>query len=135
MRLDLWPQGSEAEQGAEIAAFFQGTEKLVVAVFVCEHAPEAICGFLELSVRNYAEGCSGPTPYVEGWFVEADVRRQGVGGALMRVAEAWAVEHGYRELASDAELDNDQSLRAHESLGFEEVVRAVHYRKALPSRA
>ena len=52
----------------------------------------------------------------------------------MRAAEAWAVEHGFQELASDVEFENGVGLRAHEALGFHEVVRAVHFRKPLQRR-
>jgi aminoglycoside 6'-N-acetyltransferase I len=69
--------------------------------------------------------------YLEGWYVDPDVRRQGVGAALVRAAEAWAREHGYREFASDALLENVESQRAHVALGFAEVERVVLYRKVL----
>ena len=49
----------------------------------------------------------------------------------MRAAEAWARERGYRELSSDALLDNLPSQEAHVALGFGEVERSVKYRKAL----
>jgi aminoglycoside 6'-N-acetyltransferase I len=90
-----------------------------------------LAGFLELSVRSYAEGCTGPVPYVEGWHVDADVRRQGVGRALVARAEAWARERGYTEIASDTEVERAHSIRAHRALGFEEVERIVVFRKAL----
>jgi aminoglycoside 6'-N-acetyltransferase I len=50
---------------------------------------------------------------------------------LVRAGEVWARRCGYRELASDALSENTVSQRAHESLGFSEVERAVRYRKAL----
>jgi aminoglycoside 6'-N-acetyltransferase I len=59
------------------------------------------------------------------------VRRQGVGAALVRAAEAWARARGYRDLASDALLDNLPSHEAHVALGFGEVERSVKYRKVL----
>ena len=70
-------------------------------------------------------------PYVEGWWVDADARRQGVGAALVRAAEAWSRERGFTEMASDVLLDNDGSHAAHRALGFAEVERVVLYRKAL----
>ncbi|HBY98328.1 MAG: GNAT family N-acetyltransferase [Ardenticatenaceae bacterium] len=133
MRGFLWPEAAEAEHAADIDAFLRGPSEaeLVLAVFVCERAPGGLCGFLELSVRSYAEGCTGAAPYVEGWYVDPDVRGQGIGRALMEAAEQWARERGYTELASDAELENRASHEAHRALGFEEVERAVHFRKAL----
>jgi aminoglycoside 6'-N-acetyltransferase I len=72
-----------------------------------------------------AEGCeSRPCPYIEGWWVAPDLRRTGVGRALIAAVESWCTAHGYTELASNVELDNDISLQAHAALGFEPVCRA-----------
>src|SRR4051812_2182105 len=101
------------------------------AVFVCEREDGGLCGMLELSLRNYAEGCEGETPYVESWYVDAGVRGTGVGARLMRAAEEWARGRGYTEMASDTLLDNHASERAHLALGFEVVERAIHFRKVL----
>ena len=49
----------------------------------------------------------------------------------MDAAEEWARGHGCLEMASDALIDNDPSLKAHEALGFEVVDRCVHFRKSL----
>src|SRR5262249_58795557 len=72
-----------------------------------------------------------PVGYVEGWFVDADLRRQGVGRRLLEAAEQWATAHGCKEMASDAQMENEVSLAAHQALGFEESSRAVHLRKRL----
>jgi aminoglycoside 6'-N-acetyltransferase I len=117
-----------------VDAFFGGVtceELLPSEVFVCERGTGGLAGFLELSVRNYAEGCEGAAPYIESWYVDPDVRGRGLGRALMAAAEEWARAHDYRELASDTELSNEASQRAHRALGFEEVERSVHFRKPL----
>ena len=49
----------------------------------------------------------------------------------MRASELWAVENGYSEMASDTELDNEVSLKAHLTLGYEEVERQICFRKRL----
>ena len=69
--------------------------------------------------------------YVEGWYVDADLRGKGIGRALMARSEAWAKKMGFTELASDAELENDASIRAHGALGFRETFRLVHFVKSL----
>ena len=52
-------------------------------VFVWERSDGGLGGFASLSLRPWAEGCdSTPVPYVEGWWVAPDLRRQGVGRAL-----------------------------------------------------
>jgi aminoglycoside 6'-N-acetyltransferase I len=87
---------------------------------------------LELSLRPYADGCdSSPVPFIEGWYVAEDARRGGIGGALVKAAEEWALDNGYTEIASDALLENIESERAHKALGFEEVERAIRFRKEL----
>lgn len=136
MRHALWPDETLAAHAAEIAAFFAGTQAEPQGVLVAEasylgEAPEAV-GFAELSLRAYAEGCeTSPVGYLEGWYVDPDVRRRGIGAALVRAGEEWARGRGYSELASDALLDNVTSHRAHEAIGFVEVERAVRYRKSL----
>lgn len=131
LRSALWPS-PRADHTAEIDSFLaalpEGRPPLA-AVLVCEDSGGRLTGFLELSVRDYAEGCAGPAPYVEGWYVDREARRRGVGHGLLRAAERWAREHGYSELASDTELDNLISYEAHLAFGFEEVERAIHFRK------
>ena len=130
----LYPEYPEAEHAPAVDAFLTGAphpELQPAAVFVAERPGGGLAGFLELSVRNYAEGCTSWTPYVESWYVDPDVRGQGVGRSLMRAAEAWARGHGYSELASDALLENEASHRAHRALGFSMVETTVHFRKEL----
>jgi aminoglycoside 6'-N-acetyltransferase I len=85
-----------------------------------------LAGFLE------AEGCSSsPVAYIEGWYVDPDHRRCGVGTALVRAAEEWARGLGLSEIASDTEVDNTLGHQAHVSLGYQDVKRIVCYRKPL----
>jgi aminoglycoside 6'-N-acetyltransferase I len=114
----------------EIEEFFAG-HSAMAAVFIAESDGEPI-GFIELGLRNYAEGCrTSPVAYVEGLYVEADYRRRKVGQALVRVGESWAKAQGHRELASDALIENDKSFAAHKAYGFAEVERIVCFRKSL----
>ena len=132
--LALHPELPEAAHVPSIDAYLSGgaiDELVPSAVFVAERPNGHLGGFLELSIRNYAEGCSGDTPYLESWFVDEDLRGTGVGRALVEAAEQWARERGFSELASDALLDNGLSHAAHEALGFEVVERIVVFRKGL----
>lgn len=89
-------------------------------------------GFAEISLREFAEGClTSPVGYLEGWYVEPSARGRGVGGALVRAGEDWAREQGCTEFASDADIGNTTSIRAHESLGFEPVADVRCFRKQL----
>ena len=72
-----------------------------------------------------------PVGYIEGWYVNPDLRQAGWGRALVQAAEAWARSRGYAEIASDCLLENEVSLRAHTALGFEETERLIHFRKPL----
>jgi aminoglycoside 6'-N-acetyltransferase I len=102
------------------------------AVFVAARGDGRLGGFVEAGWRSYAEGCDGsPAPYVEAWYVDADLRRGGVGGALIAAVEEWARAHGASELASDALIENEVSIAAHKRLGFVELERVVCFRKVI----
>ncbi|MEP6692104.1 MAG: GNAT family N-acetyltransferase [Gemmatimonadaceae bacterium] len=102
------------------------------AVFIAERDDGSPCGFVEVGTRAYADGCdTSPVGYIEAWYVDADVRRGGHGRALLAAAEAWARAQGYREMASDALLDNTVSHEAHVRNGYAEVDRVVQFRKSL----
>lgn len=134
LRAALWPEADAAELRAEVEAFFLGEvpPTLIAAVFLAESGQGTLVGMLELSLRPYADGCeSSPAPFIEGWYVAPRSRRQGVGAALVKVAEDWALAQSYTEMASDALLENTISERAHKALGFDEVERAIRFRKEL----
>ncbi len=129
MRRRLWPHQSDAEHLHDMVAWLAQPESVV---FVAPHPEGRLVGFAEVGTRSVADSCeTSPVAYLEGWYVDPDARRQGIGAALVRAAEAWARGRGLREFASDAELENIESQRAHEALGFTEVERSVLYRKVL----
>jgi aminoglycoside 6'-N-acetyltransferase I len=127
MRAALY--GEDPSLQPEIEAFFAGHSPLAVVFIAEDRVP---VGFVELGLRNYAEGCrTSPVAYVEGLYVAADYRRRKIGQSLIRAAEDWAKEHGHVELASDALIENHTSLVAHQSYGFAEVERIICFRKEL----
>lgn len=135
LRAALWPESPVEEHASELAPIlagkFPGILPLAIFVFQADDGP--LLGFLEASLRSYADGCNPthPVGYVEGWYVVESARHQGIGAALVRAAEDWARSQGCTELASDAALHNHASQRAHEALGFKLAARAVLYRKSL----
>lgn len=135
LRVLLWPEGSIEEHLRELAEVLatgmNGT--LPMAILVAEDANGLLLGFLEVGMRSHADGCDSARPvgYVEGWFVHESHRNLGVGRELMLAAEEWARARGCSEMASDALIDNDQSHRAHQAMGFQIVDRCVLFRKAL----
>jgi aminoglycoside 6'-N-acetyltransferase I len=132
MRRALWPDIARDPNREK-----QDTERWLArhdaTVFVFDREDhDRLGGFLEAGERAFADGCdTQPVGYIEGWFVDADLRGQGIGRTLMTAAEQWAKARGYRELASDAQLEAAQSQAAHVQLGFTEVERAVRYKKLL----
>ena len=129
MRLALWPDHTAEEHRAEMNEILLDTDQ---SIFVAVRPGGGLCGFLEASIHVNTYGTeTSPVGYIEGWYVDADVRRQGVGGMLVKAAEAWTVERGFREIASDCEIDNLTSLQAHLALGDDEVERLIHFHKVL----
>jgi aminoglycoside 6'-N-acetyltransferase I len=143
MRRLLWADPAEDHEG-EVAAFL---EKVVISatgsalledsvVFVIDRGDGNLGGFLEATIRTYAEGCSSDrVAYIEGWYVDADLRQQGYGKQLIEAAETWARSLGLLEMASDCLLENQVSYQAHRALGFEEVDRIICFRKDLEMEA
>jgi aminoglycoside 6'-N-acetyltransferase I len=132
LRAALWPEEDADHLAHETVQHFAGALTPPQIVLVAEAANGRLVGMIELSLRPYAEGCaSSPVPFVEGWYVAAEARHQGVGRRLIEAAEDWARIRGFKEIGSDALLDNAMSHAAHAALGFEEVERIVCFRKAL----
>ena len=134
LRRRLWPDESEEEHRSEARAILAGVPRstLPLVVFVADHESKTI-GFVEVGLRSHADGCDATRPvgFIEGWYVDAEHRRCGIGRALLRAAEAWCQEQGCSEVASDTWADNETSQLAHVALGFEVVDRCVHFRKTL----
>jgi aminoglycoside 6'-N-acetyltransferase I len=132
LRRALWPEGSEAEHREEIDQFFAGAAPEPLAVLLAEDGAGCPVGFADLAIRAHAEGCcTDQVAYLEGWFVVPKARRHGVGRALIAAADEWGRSRGCRELASDAQADNEVSTAAHRALGFTEVGLVRCFRKNL----
>ena len=130
LRQALWPNASRARLGAEAGEYREAPHTHVV--FVVARPDGRLSGFAELRLRSQADGCSSsPVAYLEGWYVEPDMRKLGAGRALVTAAENWARERGCQEFASDSYLDNEDARAAHRALGFEERRPIVQFRKRL----
>jgi len=129
LRQLLWPYSDPGQLRAEMERMLGNP---LEPAFVAVRPDSSLGGFLEAGLRKYADGCStSPVGYIEGWYVDEDLRRQGVGARLVRAAEEWSREQGCTEMGSDTWLDNDLSISAHLSLGYEECERLVHFCKKL----
>ena len=128
LRRELWPQCSRQRHLLEIEQVLASSG--VVALACVRGEP---VGFAEVSLRHdhVEEATITPIPYLEGWYVAKSHRRQGIGTALVAFVEQWSREHGFQEIASDAESANLGSRRMHLRLGFREGTSTVHFIKAL----
>jgi aminoglycoside 6'-N-acetyltransferase I len=130
LRSALWPDLDAQTQRSEMANWLARSDAVVF--FAVRPDGAGLAGFAEVGARSFADGCeTSPVAYLEGWYVDVDMRRRGLGRALVQAAETWARAQGFREFASDAELDNVESQRAHVAIGFPEVGRSVLYLKKL----
>ena len=129
MRADLWPEARPGEHAREVTELLAAGPTDRGTTLVAEDGNGELLGFVEMSVRNYAEDCdTDRVGYCEGWYVKPAYRRSGAGRALMAAGIEWARSRGGTEFASDALLDNNVSHAAHRALGFEEVVRIVCFK-------
>ena len=130
LRTLLWDEADEDDHRAEMVDIIEHPDSQLVAVADCGNG--RLAGFLEASIRSFAEDCeTDNVGYLEGWYVDDDYRQHGIGRELVKFAETWASQHGCSEMASDAEVGNEISLQVHERLGYAETSRLVHLRKEL----
>ena len=132
MRQALWPEFETDYHPREVADYFAGKLPMPLEVLLAVDDTGAAVGFVELSIRPYAEDCeTDRVAYLEGWYVEPGHRRRGIGAALVAASEVWARAQGCTEFASDALLDNTISAEAHRALGFVETVQIRCFKKVL----
>jgi aminoglycoside 6'-N-acetyltransferase I len=129
MRHELWPDVEPEDLLREMERILADPQ---MPVFVIERANGKLGGFVETGTRKYADGCeTSPVGYLEGWWVDEDLRGKGLGKALIVTAENWARAQGLHEMASDTWLENEVSIAAHLKMGYEEYERLVHFAKTL----
>lgn len=129
MRQALWPDDAVQDLADDMQTWLQGQGCVVL---VAERQNGGLRGFLEVAIRPCnVHGAVGQFGYFEGWYVDPDVRRLGIGKSLVEAAEAWVKDQGCNEILSDARIENALSHTAHQALGFVEVDRLIHFRKRL----
>jgi aminoglycoside 6'-N-acetyltransferase I len=130
MRQALWPEMTEEENARETESMIKDSRSFI-RIALNRHDEPA--GFAEATLRrDNVNGCAtSPVAFLEGLYVETQVRRQGIARALVSAVEEWGRKMGCREFASDALLENLSSHAMHRGLGFEETERVVYFRKEL----
>ena len=128
LAIQMWDDNSVDSLEADFVDYMNNSG----AIFIARNDNIAI-GFAQCGFRHdYVEGTeTSPVGYLEGVFVEADYRRQGVAKELVNVCQIFAKEQGCIEFASDCELDNVESLQFHLKMGFEEANRIICFTKKL----
>lgn len=128
LRRQLWPLCSPEEHNFEVMGILSASSS--IALLAVDDAGNVI-GFIELSIRNYAEGCeSKHVGYVEGIFVHQENRRRGLSRELFQAGERWALSQGCFEMGSDCEINDKKGLLVHQKAGFSEVQLSTHFRKS-----
>src|ERR1051326_7638090 len=80
LRTLLWDEASEEDHRAEMVGIIDDDDSQLVAV--AEVNDGHLAGFLEASIRSFAEDCeSDNVGYLEGWYVDAEHRKAGIGRA------------------------------------------------------
>lgn len=129
MRAALWPDEDRTGLAEDTDEILGSDDSWG---FMAEARDGTPVGFAEIAIRKYADGCeTSPVPFLEGIWVREEFRRQGIGAALIRYVEDFLVARGYRELGSDALIDNTISHASHRGWGFAETERVVYFRKPL----
>ncbi len=129
LAINMWKEHDIEEL---ILEFFEVISSDKAAVFLCYDKSEPI-GFAQCQLRyDYVEGTnSSPVGYLEGIFVLESHRMKGYAKKMLAACEAWSMEKGCIEFASDCELDNEVSQHFHKKMGFTEMNRIICFKKTL----
>lgn len=129
LAIQMWKSHTIEELTEE---FYDYISKESSAVFLAL-SDECAVGFAQCGLRHdYVEGTdSSPVGYLEGIFVVEEYRKRGLARELLENCQKWAKEQGCTEFASDCELTNDDSLKFHLKMGFEEANRIICFTKKL----
>ena len=87
---------------------------------------------LEVTLRNYVDGCLGrPVGYIEGIYTDPEHRQAGHGRTMVEFAADWFRKRGCRDMAADSELENTGAQEFISRMGFEETYRVAEYKRSL----
>ncbi|WP_375450022.1 aminoglycoside 6'-N-acetyltransferase [uncultured Devosia sp.] len=129
MREELWPGTDSADHQIEVNQLLEAYSDTLN--LIARNSNGDALGFAEAAIRrDYVNGCdTSPVGFLEGIYVRAEFRRQGIARQLLQHIAEWTRSQGCTELASDAPIGNIDSQLMHQGLGFEETQRVVYFRK------
>ncbi|WP_026508493.1 aminoglycoside 6'-N-acetyltransferase [Butyrivibrio sp. MC2013] len=127
LAIQMWTEHDSEDMAEEFRELVMNDE----AVCFLKYEDEKPIGFAQCQLRyDYVEGTeSSPVGYLEGILIVDRYRKKGYAAELLAECEKWAKEKGCTEFASDCELANEESLKFHMALGFEEANRIICFRK------
>lgn len=127
LAIRMWDSASLAELEKDFLNIVNSRN----SVCFIRYSEDTPTGFAQCSLRkDYVEGTStSPVGYLEGVYIIDEYRNKGHARELVSACEKWAKDMGCSEFASDCELTNENSLRFHLSVGFDEVNRIICFRK------
>jgi len=131
LRQALWPDCPAEEHRDEIASLLDDPQRYInLLAYTADGRP---VGLAEASLRHdYVNGTEhSPVVFLEGLYVSAEQRRQGIAERLIDAVAQWGRDQGCVEMASDTGLENLVSQTVHKALGFLETERVVYFRKSL----
>jgi len=106
-------------------------------VFVAEGAEGGIAGHVVVRVEHENAGDGGEFGLFSTLFVVPERRRTGLATRLLRRGEAWLLERGMAQAATDTAADNAPLIALFEKQGYRIVLRAdamVRLAKDLPAQ-
>lgn len=102
------------------------------ACFLAWSDEERAIGLLELTLRNFVDGCiGGPIGYIDGIYLDPAHRGRGYGHQLMAFAVDWFEARGCTDMATDAEVTNTRARAFYRRVGFAERWHVVGFTKSL----
>jgi ribosomal protein S18 acetylase RimI-like enzyme len=99
-------------------------------LFVAATPESQVVGWIHVHAVRLME--ADPRAEIWGLVVDAGHQRQGIGEALMRQAERWAVESGYREVRLRSNVVRAEAHRFYQRLGYQITKTSYTLEKTLP---
>ena len=98
-------------------------------LFVAQSPDGALIGWIHVRADRVLH--YDPFAEICALVVDGDYRGRGIGRALVREAERWALERGYDEIRLRSNADRAATHRFYQQLGYQVVKTSLAFRKLL----